>query len=60
VEVALVKGGLGELTVAIDGRQCYTSKRFLYPRPSRVDEKVRAPIGPILRSVRQWSVRWDS
>jgi len=33
---------MGELTVVIDGRQCYTSKRFLYPRPSRVVEKIRA------------------
>jgi hypothetical protein len=42
VEIALVKGGFGEFSVSIDGRKCFESNRFLYPRTSRVVEKVRA------------------
>ena len=42
VEIALAKGGFGEFSVSIDGNKCFDSSRFLYPRPSRVVEKVRA------------------
>jgi hypothetical protein len=42
VEITLVKGGFGEFSVSVDGLSCFNSKRFLYPRPSRVVERVRA------------------
>jgi hypothetical protein len=42
VQIALVKGGLGEFSVSIDGRKCIESTRFLYPRPSQIVEKLRA------------------
>jgi hypothetical protein len=42
VEVALVKGGFAEFSVAIDGRRCIETNRLSYPRPSRVLERIRA------------------
>ena len=42
VEVELVKGGLGEFSVSIDGQKEVATTRFLYPRPSKVAARVRA------------------
>jgi len=44
VQVELIKGGLGEFSVSIDGQKYFASSRFWYPRPSRVVDKVRALI----------------
>ena len=42
VQVELVKGGVGELSVSIDGQKQFDAGRFWYPRPSRVLDKIRA------------------
>jgi len=41
VQVALVKGGLAEFSISIEGRRCIEASRFSYPRPSKVVDKVR-------------------
>jgi hypothetical protein len=42
VQIDLVKGGLGEFSVSIDGQKHFDAGRFWYPRPSRVLDKIRA------------------
>jgi hypothetical protein len=41
VEVETKKGGLGELSVDVDGKRVYTGSRIWYPTPTTVVEKVR-------------------
>jgi len=40
-QVDLVKGGLGEFSVDIDERKVIKTNRLLYPRPSKVERKIR-------------------
>ena len=40
-KVETVKGGLGELSVEIDGTRVFTSNRLLYPTPTNVIKKVK-------------------
>jgi hypothetical protein len=42
VQIDLMKGGLGEFSVSIDGHKYIDTSRFWYSRPSRVLDKVRA------------------
>lgn len=42
--VETVKGGLGELSVNIDGSKVFESNRLWYPTPSGVIKKVRAAL----------------
>jgi hypothetical protein len=42
VQVKLVRGGLGELSVSIDGRKVIDTNRFLYPRPSKIIDEIRS------------------
>jgi hypothetical protein len=42
VQGAIVKGGLGELSVSIDGKKVIDTNRFLYPRPSRIVNDIRS------------------
>ena len=42
VEVQTKKGGLGELSVDVDGKRAFTGSRIWYPTPSAVIKKVRA------------------
>jgi hypothetical protein len=44
VEVELVKGGLGEFSVLIDGRTAVSTNRLWYPNPATVVERVRAQL----------------
>ena len=44
VEVETVRGGLGELSVWIDGRKIVNTNRFAYPTPSGFLKKVRAAL----------------
>jgi hypothetical protein len=44
VEVETVRGGLGELSVSIDGRKVVETNRFLYPLPGGLLKKVRAAL----------------
>jgi hypothetical protein len=44
VQIDLLKGGLVEFSVSIDGRKYIDTSRFWYSRPSRVLDKVRALI----------------
>jgi hypothetical protein len=39
--VETVKGGLGELSVDLDGTRIYTGSRLWYPTPTSVIKKVR-------------------
>ena len=41
VRVERVKGGLGELSVSVDGRKVYNSNPLWYPTPGAVLNKVR-------------------
>jgi len=41
VQAAIVKGGLGELSVSIDGKKVIDTNRFLYPRPSKIVKDLR-------------------
>ena len=41
VQVTIVKGGLGELSVSIDGRKVIDTNRLLYPRPSKIVNDIR-------------------
>lgn len=41
VQVELVKGGLGELSVSIDSRKVIDTNRLLYPRPSKIVKDLR-------------------
>ena len=38
------KGGLGELSVSVDGKKVYNSNPFWYPTPAGVIKKVRAAL----------------
>ena len=40
-EVELRKGGLGELSVEIDGRKIVTTNPFWYPTPNSVFQRVK-------------------
>ncbi len=40
-DVQIVSGGLGELSVTLDGQILYSGNRLLYPRPSKVVAAVR-------------------
>ena len=42
LSVAIVKGGLGELSVTLDEEQIYSGNRLWYPTPGSVIKKVRA------------------
>lgn len=44
VQVEQVKGGLGELSVSIDGSKVYEASRLWYPTPGSVIKKVRAAL----------------
>jgi hypothetical protein len=41
VKVETVKGGLGELSVEVDGTPVFTSSRLLYPTPTNVIQRVK-------------------
>jgi len=41
LEVNLNKGGLGQLTVEVDGREVFDSPRWWYATPGGVLKKVR-------------------
>jgi hypothetical protein len=41
VRVETVRGGLGEFTVLVDGRETIRSSRFWYPNPWAVLKRVR-------------------
>ena len=41
LEVKTVKGGLGELSVSIDGQKVIETNRLWYPTPGKVVAKVR-------------------
>ncbi|HSE31567.1 MAG TPA: hypothetical protein VLA93_08305 [Pyrinomonadaceae bacterium] len=40
-EVELRKGGLGELSVAIDGQKVVDTNRFWYPTPNSIFQRVK-------------------
>jgi len=40
-EVELRKGGLGELSVEIDGRKVINTNRFWYPSPNSLFQQVK-------------------
>ena len=42
VETEMVKGGLGEFSVYIDGQKVIDTNRFWYPTPSKIIKRVRA------------------
>jgi len=42
VQAAIVKGGLGELSVSLDGKKVIDTNRLLYPRPSKIVNDIRA------------------
>ena len=47
VEVETVRGGLGELRVAIDGRDVYSTGRLWYPRVGKIVKNVQSQLdGP--------------
>ena len=41
VQVELVKGGLGELSVSIDNKKVIDTNRLWYPRPSKIVNDLR-------------------
>ena len=41
VQVTIVRGGLGELSVSIDNRKVIDTNRLWYPRPSKIVNDVR-------------------
>ena len=41
VDVQLRRGGIGELSVSVDGVKAVDTNIFLYPRPQRIARKVR-------------------
>jgi len=41
VQVTIVKGGLGELSVSIDNRKVIDTNRLWYPRPSKIVNELR-------------------
>ena len=44
VEVKTIKGGLGELSVDVNGKQVYSANRLWYPSPASVLKKVRSAL----------------
>lgn len=44
VLVELVKGGLGEFSVDVDGEKVVNTSRLWYPNPGKVVEKVLSAI----------------
>jgi len=44
-QVTLVRGGLGELRVAIDGEDAYDGNRLWYPLPRQIVAAVRRHLG---------------
>jgi predicted Rdx family selenoprotein len=40
-DVTLERGGIGELSVSVDGREVVRSKRYGYPNPWSVMRRVR-------------------
>jgi hypothetical protein len=44
VRVETIKGGLGELSVGVDGSKVFESSRLWYPTPGGVIKKVRAAL----------------
>ena len=42
VQVGIVKGGLGELSVSIDGKKVIDTNRLWYPRPSKIVNDLRS------------------
>ena len=42
VEVQTKKGGLGELSVDVDGKRAFTGSRIWYSMPTTIIKKVRA------------------
>lgn len=42
LDVELVKGGLGELSVHFDDQKVVDTTRFLYPSPGKIVKKVQA------------------
>ena len=44
VQVVLIKGGLGQFDVLVDGRSIVKTNRFWYPRQRRVLEQVLAAL----------------
>lgn len=45
LRVKKVKGGLGELSVDVDGSKVYEGNRLWYPTPNGVIRKVRTALG---------------
>jgi len=43
-EVTLERGGVGELTITVDGREIVRAKRFWYPNPWSVMRRVRSAV----------------
>jgi hypothetical protein len=44
ITVQLVKGGLGELSVDVEGKRIFSGNRLWYPTPTNVIKKVRAAL----------------
>jgi hypothetical protein len=44
VNVETIKGGLGELSVDVEGKKVYSGNRLWYPTPSSVIKKVRSAL----------------
>ena len=44
VDVEMVRGGLGELSVSIDDRKVVNTNRLWYPTPGSVLKKVRTAL----------------
>jgi len=44
VDVTVQRGGLGELTILVDGREIVDSSRFWYPNPWTVMRRVREAV----------------
>ena len=42
LEVKKIKGGLGELSVDVNGKQIYSANRLWYPTPASILNKVRS------------------
>ena len=42
VAVETVRGGMGELSVSIDGRKVIDTNRFLYPTPGKMAARTRS------------------
>ena len=42
VQATILKGGLGELSVSLDGKKVIDTNRLLYPRPSKIVNDIRS------------------